>query len=165
MKSGPVVSPFPAPGHAHRQCLQRALSRAESVCHERGLRLTPLRRRVLELICQSHEPVKAYDLLDRLRNERRGAAPPTVYRVLDFLREQGLVHRIESLNAYLGCGAPGHTGTGQFLICDDCGEVAEMDDRDIFGVIAAKAGNLGFTVDRHTVEVRGHCGCVRTGRS
>jgi Fur family zinc uptake transcriptional regulator len=157
MNSRHVISPFPAADHAHGRCLKSALTRAEVNCAERGVRLTVLRRRVLELVWSSHEPVKAYDLLDRLRAERHGAAPPTVYRALDFLQEQGFVHRIESLNAYVGCGAPGHGSTGQFLICADCGEVAEIDDQEIARFVAGKAAQLGFSTLQQTIEIRGRC--------
>ncbi|NIN34158.1 MAG: transcriptional repressor, partial [Gammaproteobacteria bacterium] len=74
---------------------------------QRDVRLTPLRRRVLQLVWRSHEPVKAYDLLQILQSEKKGAAPPTIYRALDFLQEQGFVHKLESLNAYIGCSGPG----------------------------------------------------------
>lgn len=139
------------------------MDRAEVVCAERGLRLTKLRRRVLELVCASHEPIKAYDLLDRLREERRGAAPPTVYRALDFLRRQGLVHKIQSLNAFVGCGEPGHGGNGQFLICRICGEVAELDDPSLVGLLAAQAHRAGFAAENQTIEVRGLCAGCRAG--
>ena len=124
---------------------------------ERGVRLTALRRRVLELVWGSHEPVKAYDVLEQLRDEIRNAAPPTVYRALDFLQEEGFVHKIESLNAYIGCGEPGHGNRGQFLICSSCAAVAELDDADIVKLIAAKASQLGFVIESQVIEVKGLC--------
>ena len=156
-----VLSPFPESSHAHSRCLKTAVGKAEQACQARGVRLTSLRRRVLELVWRSHEPVKAYDLLGRLRAERQGAAPPTVYRALDFLRAEGFVHKIESLNAYVGCGEPGHPSSGQFLICRRCGEVAEMDDPEIAGLIADKARQLGFASQRQTIEVGGLCADCR----
>ena len=158
-----VLSPFRKPDHVHKSCLQRALGRAERVCGERRLRLTKLRRRVLELVCASHEPVKPYELLDRLKAERRGAAPPTVYRALDFLRREGLVHKIQSLNAFVGCGEPGHHGNGQFLICRDCGEVAEVDDPAVADVLSDQAHRIGFAAENQTIEVRGLCSGCRAG--
>ncbi|MFD0386698.1 transcriptional repressor [Tistrella bauzanensis] len=92
---------------------------------------------------QGHEPVRAYDVLDRLKDERSGAAPPTVYRALDFLLEQGLVHRIESMNAFVGCGLAGRVHSGQFLICDSCGRVAELNDRNSADRLAAVAASAG----------------------
>ena len=138
-----------------------AVAVAESRCTKLGYRLTSLRRRVLEFVWASHEPVKAYDVLSRLQVEREGAAPPTVYRALEFLQEVGLVHRIESLNAFVGCGNPERSHLGQFLICRTCGTVAEIDDTDITAVIAGKADAMGFAVDRETIEIEGLCAHCR----
>lgn len=158
-----VIIPFQDDRHTHDDCLQAAIRAAEAVCQQRGLRLTPLRRRVLELVWQSHEPVKAYDVLDKLRQEHRGAAPPTVYRALDFLQAEGFVHRIESLNAFIGCGAPQESHDGQFLICRSCGEVAEIDDDDITRLLSRKARRLGFRIDNETIEIRGLCASCKAG--
>ena len=146
-----------ASGHDHAACVARAMAAAESVCARDGARLTPLRRRVLELVWNSHRPALAYELLDRLREERARAAPPTVYRALEFLMARGLVHRIESMNAYVGCNMPGEPHTGQFLICDDCKTVAEMDHDDIDALIARHARRSGYIPARQTVEVHGRC--------
>ena len=113
MSATHVVSPFPRMNHSHARCRATALARAEKSCAERGTRLTELRRRVLELVWRSHEPIKAYEILDHLHSKPRRAAPPTVYRALDFLRREGFVHKIESMNAYVGCGAPGHASGGE----------------------------------------------------
>jgi len=153
-----VIAPFPQESHDHGHCVEEALDTAEQKCRDEGLRLTPLRRRVLELVWSSHGPVGAYDILEMLRGERAGAAPPTVYRALDFLRDHDLIHRIESLNAFVGCGDPARHHGGQFLICTDCGAVAELDDPDIAGTVARRAGALGFRVERQTIEVSGRCG-------
>jgi Fur family transcriptional regulator, zinc uptake regulator len=152
-----VLMPFKGAEHAHAQCLQDAVHAAEKACLQRGLRLTPLRRQVLELVWRSHEPVKAYDVLERLQRTHRGAAPPTVYRALEFLQAEGFVHRIESLNAYIGCGAPQNAHSGQFLICRDCGEVAEIDDPEVRTLLATKARSLGFHIESETIEVTGAC--------
>ncbi|MDX1710009.1 MAG: transcriptional repressor, partial [Rhodovibrionaceae bacterium] len=120
-------SAFPAPEHDHRHCVEQALGEAADLCRQRGARLTPIRRRVLELVWASHKAVGAYEILDALRSEHAGAAPPTVYRALDFLIAQGFVHRIESLNAFVGCPHPADRHAGQFLICLDCGAAAELD--------------------------------------
>ncbi|MEM7027560.1 MAG: Fur family transcriptional regulator, partial [Pseudomonadota bacterium] len=107
---------------------------------------------------QNHEPVKAYDILDQLKEEHSGSAPPTVYRALEFLQEQGFVHKIESLNAYIGCGNPADTHkNSQFLICKSCGAVAELDDHDIKSLLEEKADNLGFTIQADMVEITGLC--------
>jgi len=157
MSKNQVVTPFKARNHQHNNCLKSAIARAEADCAERGLRLTQIRRRVLELVWDSHEPVKAYNILETLRPEKKGAAPPTVYRALDFLQEEGFVHKIESLNAYVGCGEPGHNNFAQFLICYECGMVAELDDSEIQGLINKKASRLGFSGQHQTIEVQGIC--------
>jgi len=149
--------PFAGERHDHDLCITKALQEAEQLCARRGARLTELRKRVLSLVWTSHSPVRAYDLLDRLSEEQGRAAPPTVYRALEFLLEQGLVHRIESLNAFVGCPAPSENHSGQFLICRDCGAAAEMQDRAIDRAISAQAAACGFTVEGKTVEVRGLC--------
>ena len=110
---------------------------------------------MLELIWASHAPVGAYDVLRRLSLEHEQAAPPTVYRAIDFLLEQGLIHRIESLNAFVGCDHPADHHAGQFLICDDCGSAAELQDATINEAISRGADQAGFAVARSTVEVRG----------
>lgn len=157
---------FPRAGHDHAGCVATALDAAEARCAERGARLTPLRRRVLEIVWRGHAPVGAYDVLDRLRESGAGsAAPPTVYRALDFLMEHGLVHRIESLNAFIGCNHPDEAHSGQFLICRDCGLVAELDDAEIADVLTSKARALGFAEERATVELRGLCPDCRGGRA
>ena len=120
-------------------------------------RLTRARQRVLELVWSAHRPVLAYDLLEQLRAEQPRAAPPTVYRALEFLQAHGLVHRIESLNAYVGCADPSHPHCGQFLICTRCNEVAELNDEHIAAVIETRALALGFESAAQTVEIRGRC--------
>jgi Fur family zinc uptake transcriptional regulator len=148
---------FVARAHDHGSCIETALDRAQSVCLARGVRLTELRRQVLELVWRRHEPVGAYDLLDALKATHRRAAPPTVYRALDFLIDQGLVHRLESLNAYIGCTRPEVLHAGQFLICTRCGSIGELDDPEIADSVSRRAAALGFTVERQTIEVRGTC--------
>jgi len=148
--------------HDHGRCIDAALDRAARLCAGRGVRLTALRRRVLELVWRGHHAVKAYDLLRELGGRERSVQPPTVYRALDFLIEQGLVHRLESLNAYVGCPVPDRRHDGQFLICDGCGTVREFAAPAIEAAIAARAAETGFAVEQRTVEVRGRCrGCCR----
>jgi Fur family zinc uptake transcriptional regulator len=152
-----VLREFVPNNHKHSACIADALARAELICHEGGYRLTPVRRRVLELVWSSHEPVKAYDLLSKLQSEKRTAAPPTIYRALDFLLDLGFVHKIESLNAYMGCGDPGHKGSGQLLICQNCSEVAELDDDEIRSLLTQVADKLGFEISTQTIEIKGKC--------
>lgn len=157
--SGPVSSADHdhAPDHDHGRCIDDALNRATALCARRGARLTDLRRRVLELVWQGHAAVKAYDVLSRLGREPGSAKPPTVYRALDFLIAHGLVHRLESLNAYVGCPQPEASHSGCFLICDICGEVAEFESAAIEAAIAYQSDDCGFAIRDETVEVRGRC--------
>jgi Fur family transcriptional regulator, zinc uptake regulator len=150
------------------------LNQAEVVCEHRGAKLTELRRHVLGLVLDTASPVGAYDLLDRLRQARGGAAPPTVYRALDFLLEQGLIHRVERLSAFVGCVAgctaddadhaegKGHTHAAQFLICRQCGRVIEMQDPDVTAVLARAAKEAGFSISGATIEAEGLCSTCRT---
>lgn len=154
--------PFDGERHDHEHCVATALDQAERLCARRGARLTALRKRVLALVWTSHSPVGAYDLLGRLGREQGPAAPPTVYRALEFLLEQGLIHRIESLNAFVGCPHPGETHSGQFLICRDCGAAAEMQEQTIDRAISGQAAACGFAVEGKTVEVRGLCPACRS---
>lgn len=152
-----VIQNFIAEEHDHASCVDDAIGRAEAICRTRGERLTPLRRQVLKLVWNSHHPVKAYDLLERLSNSKKRAAPPTVYRTLDFLCDAGLVHRLESLNAFIGCARPDKRHSAQFLICTQCGAVAEMDDAELTAKIDANARRLGFRVSEEKIEVAGRC--------
>jgi Fur family zinc uptake transcriptional regulator len=140
------------------------LSHAGQICAGRGARLTDLRRQVLGLILDAEGPTGAYDLLERLRGTRRSAAPPTVYRALDFLLEQGLIHRVERLSAFVGCvshGADQHGHAAQFLICRRCRQVTEIDDHALAHALAEAASRTGFTVGTATIEAEGLCAACR----
>src|SRR6478735_8559382 len=142
------------------------LSRAAAICEHRGATLTELRRQVLGMILDAAAPTGAYELLDRLRQTRRGAAPPTVYRTLEFLLEQGLIHRVERLSAFVGCVAgctadpdgESHKHSAQFLICQNCGRVVEMQNQDVAAVLARAAKREGFSISGATIEAEGFCG-------
>ena len=157
MPTKPHQPGFHPADHDHQRCIDTVMAAADTVCAHNGARLTPLRRRVLEIIWQSHKPLGAYSILDALREDGRTPAPPTVYRSLEFLLEQGLVHRINSLNAFVGCERPGHVGDGQFLICEDCGTATEMHDAKVASAIARSVGTIGFRARHSTVEVSGLC--------
>ena len=148
---------FPASEHNHDTCIADALDAAQENCRQNGLRFTPLRREVLEIVWGRHAPIGAYEILDELRNESRSAAPPTVYRALEFLVENGFVHKIQSLNAFVGCDRPDREHVGQFLICAACKQVGELADTDIAKLIAKKAKAAGFNVLHQTIEVQGLC--------
>jgi Fur family zinc uptake transcriptional regulator len=140
----------------HQSCIAEALARAEQLCRRRKERFTAIRRRVLELVWQQHKPVGAYEILEALRQESR-TAPQTVYRALDFLQQMGLVHRIASLKAFVGCAHPGEPHDGQFLICESCQSLAELDMPAITTAIEQSAAAAGFKTTRHTVEILGFC--------
>lgn len=139
------------------------LDTASAACARRGARLTDLRREVLGLILDSAAPAGAYELLDKLRSRRGVAGPPTVYRALEFLQDQGLVHRIERLSAFVGCvdapsgGTHDHTHAAQFLICRNCRRVTEIEDHDLTRALAQAAGRAGFTIANATIEAEGQC--------
>jgi Fur family zinc uptake transcriptional regulator len=149
--------------------LEAQLDRAAAACAARGAQLTELRRQVLGLVIAAGQPVGAYALLDRLRPLREGAAPPTVYRALDFLLEQGLIHRIERLNAFVACEACGAAPrephhVAQFLICRDCGATREIADPQIGAALAEAAAGAQFFPGRSTIEVEGRCArCAARG--
>lgn len=159
-----AVPQAPGAEHEHRACVSRALAEVARECERRGLRLTRLRRRVLELVWRTHTPVGAYELLSQLARERGPVAPSTVYRALDFLRANGFVHRIDSIAAFVGCPRPRQPHRAHFLICRECGEVEEIDEPAITRTIATAATARGFTIERETVEIAGRCAACQPRR-
>ena len=157
MAQNSVLIPFQKQQHNHASCIKSALSDAESACLKLGLRLTAIRREVLRLVWKSHAPIKAYELLEQMHQKNPKTAPPTVYRALEFLQKAGLVHRIESLNAYVGCGNPSEPHIGQFLICESCGAVAEINAQKITNALNEQASKLGFDTQQQLVEIKGIC--------
>ncbi|OHE75980.1 MAG: hypothetical protein A3F67_02900 [Verrucomicrobia bacterium RIFCSPHIGHO2_12_FULL_41_10] len=143
--------------HDHTDCIQSALTKAEALSRDRKLRFTPLRRRVLELIWQNHQPVGAYELLKQLDAEEGCPAPPTIYRALDFLLEQGFIHRINALNAFLGCSQPDHLHEGHMLICHCCKNATEVTDDTITTSIQKVVKKQEFLLQRQWLEVVGLC--------
>jgi Fur family zinc uptake transcriptional regulator len=127
------------------------------VCASRQVKLTPLRRRVFEIVMRQHEPIGAYEILAELSKERDKAAPPTVYRALEFLQEAGLVHRLDTLNAFLGCDRPEEEHAGQFLVCSQCRRVAEIDDSILNRALREQARALGFRLEGSAVEIKALC--------
>jgi Fur family transcriptional regulator, zinc uptake regulator len=149
---------FPASDHDHQRCLALLMARAEQQCLTGNARLTPHRRRVLEIVAAGHAAIGAYDIIDRLSHaEGHAPAPISVYRALEFLLRLGLVHRVESLNAYVACPSAGGLHAAQFLICRRCRTVAEMNSPVIEEAIAAGAESAGFAVTAPVVEIGGLC--------
>lgn len=140
-----------------------ALARAQRICALRGARLTPVRRRVLELILRADQPTKAYALLAELEQERGKLGPPTVYRALDFLLAHKLVHRVETSNAFVACGDAEHSHQSQFVICEDCGATEEIQDDEIVACLRRLGERRGFAVERQVIEARGLCPACQTG--
>lgn len=137
----------------------------EKACEARGLRLTPIRANALRLIADAGRPLKAYELLDRMKATHEAAAPPTVYRALEFLLEHGFVHKLSSINAYVGCHHPGGAVHAvPFLICDRCQSATELEDASIVRALDAAARALDFAPRAQTLEVHGVCAqCARSG--
>ncbi|HBA67290.1 MAG TPA: Fur family transcriptional regulator [Methylococcaceae bacterium] len=143
--------------HDHKTCKQEALKKAEKLCLERGAQLTPIRHKVLELIWDSHEAVKAYDLLDRIKPFNDSAKPATVYRALDFLIEQKLIHRVESMNAFIGCNHVEGKHDLLLLICEGCRQIEERPATPVMDSLGNELKQAGFTARRKTLEIHGIC--------
>jgi Fur family zinc uptake transcriptional regulator len=155
---------FPSPDHDHGRCSADAMAHAEALCAARGQRLTPIRRQVLETLAASHRTLGAYEIMDRMAAQGPRPAPITVYRALDFLLDNGLVHRIESRNAFLACIGDHHkseTGTTVFLICERCGAVGEASSAAVAETLATAARAAGFTPKARVIEVTGICAHCR----
>ena len=153
---------FPAPDHDHARCSTDAMTVAEATCTARGQRLTPIRRKVLGTLLGSHQPLGAYEIMERLVPGGPRPAPITVYRALEFLCGNGFVHRIESRNAYLACVRP-HFNDDPivFLICERCGAVGEASSPEVASTLKAAARVAGFTPKSPVIEIGGicmHCG-------
>ncbi|MGF1642802.1 MAG: transcriptional repressor [Thiotrichales bacterium] len=141
----------------------QALRHADAVCQARKVRLTPHRRAVFELVFRHGRPIGAYEVLERLRGEAPRTAPIVVYRALDFLLEQGLIHKLESLHAYVSCLHPEHAHAGQFLICSHCGGVTELVDEGIAERVQAAAAAVGFRPLQPVIEISGLCARCERG--
>lgn len=153
--SSPTDLAFAVHDHAH--CAQDALSQAETLTAATGVRMTPVRRRVLEILLEEHKALGAYDVLARLATEGFGNQPPVAYRALEFLVEQGLAHRIQRLNAFTACVHPGRDHAPAFLICRTCHMVAEAEAKAARAALEAEATRAGFQVERSTIEALGLC--------
>jgi Fur family zinc uptake transcriptional regulator len=153
-------------GHDHpdtgldARALDLALTAAEARCAGDGERMTPPRRRVLRLLLEAGEPVKAYDLMARFGEAGAPAKPPTVYRALEFLEKQGLVHRIASISAYVACSVGERAHAAAFLICDCCGATLEVAPPE-GGALAGAARAAGYVIQRTTIEGHGRCPACR----
>jgi Fur family zinc uptake transcriptional regulator len=136
---------------------QSLLVKAKSYCKDKGARLTPLRERVYEILINQDSAIGAYDLLDELRKTENNAKPPTVYRALDFFLDLGLVHKVESTNAFMACHHFDSNHPVQFLICDTCGDVQEIQSAGVKETLEAQAEQNAFVILRQTIEAHGVC--------
>jgi len=143
--------------HDHSACVSEALAAAEAHCNAEGLRFTPVRRTVLEILLQEHRALGAYAILDKLSESGFGSQPPIAYRALDFLVANGLAHKIERLNAFIACVHPSHTHTPAFMICRLCDAVAETQSSPARGALGEAARATGFRIERTVVEAEGLC--------
>lgn len=137
---------------------QSLLERAEIICKSRGVRFTPQRKRVYELICANESASSAYELLEQLKHSEPQAKPPTIYRALDFLLEQGLIHRVESENSFISCcSCSVNKHYSHLLICDQCGNVTELQDDSLIALLENNAEQHGFRITNHVIETHGTC--------
>ena len=156
-----MASPSAFQPHDHAHCCGDVLAHAQALAVEGGLRLTPVRRRTLEILLESHRALGAYDVLNRLAAEGFGKQPPVAYRALEFLVEQGLAHRIRRLNAFTACMNPGTLHAPAFLICRACNSVAEAPAAPVRAALDAAATALGFAIERSNIEAVGLCPACR----
>ena len=169
-KSRPIPESTPGGlnGLVFSSTTETLLERAEQLCRKNSVRLTPIRRQVLGILIDGKRPAGAYELLDQLQNLHGNAAPPTVYRALDFLLEQGLIHKVERLSSFVPCTHILHQHTEhdhesdcihttQFLICRNCGMVTELADERILDALVVATGNAGFKMQHSTIEIEGLC--------
>lgn len=147
--------------HDHSNCSEDVLARAETLSEERGLRMTPVRRRTLEILLEQHRALGAYEVLDRLAAEGFGKQPPVAYRALEFLVDQGFAHRIRRLNAFTACVKPGEAHVPVFLICTGCNTIAEAPGAKVFNSLMKAAGEVDFAIERANIEAVGLCPSCR----
>ena len=141
----------------HKICVDEALKKAKIICDNKGVKLTKLRQRVLRLIWKNRGYVKAYDLLNDLKKIDASAKPPTVYRSLDFLIEHGFIHKIQSLNAFVGCSHPEEHKDCYFLICKECKNIEECCSKKVEEVLISTSGESNFSPNQVTLEISGIC--------
>ena len=157
---------FPQRQHDHEACIHAGMAHAEATCESRNERFTANRRSVLELLLAGHRPLGVYELMKQFDWKGRKPAPAQIYRALEFLESIGLVHRIESCNAYLACNRPGRHHCTIFLVCEQCKTVAEVEAERMQDAITDLAGQTGFELHSQVLEARGLCPeCAGSGAS
>lgn len=141
----------------HKQVASQALHQAENICKQKDIKLTKLRQTVLKLVWKEPGYVKAYDLLEKLKKIDPSAKPPTIYRSLDFLIEHGFIHKLQSLNAFIGCSHPQEHKECYFLICDNCQKIEECCSNKILKAVESTSNQSKFALDQVTLEISGRC--------
>jgi Fur family zinc uptake transcriptional regulator len=152
--------------HNHQKCVNAALSQARERCNRANARLTPIREAVLKLIWDHHKPMGAYHIAEQLPLVLgKNIQAPSVYRAIEFLLDLGLIHKITSLNAYIGCPFPGSEHSDLFMICRSCGATAEVSDEGINNVLAENIKKTGFLPENQHIEISGLCpSCLEDAR-
>lgn len=159
------MSEFCCVAHSGRDTTKAIMAAAELRARARGLRMTPVRRRTLEILLESHGALGAYDVLQRLAAEGFGSQPPVAYRALNFLVENGLAHRIRRLNAFTACSHPEEDHRAAFLICEACNSVTEASAADVGAALGQAASTAGFVLARVTIEATGLCSACQDVRT
>lgn len=163
-RSDSIPTPSCAHPELHTHGAAAYIAAVESACRQRQLNLTPIRSEALRHIAEAGRPIKAYDLLERMRGGPGASAPPTVYRALDFLLEHGFIHRLVSINAFLACHHPQAGHEAPILICQSCEQAWELEDEGIPKALESLAHARGFQPDSTYLEVLGTCAsCRHTG--
>jgi Fur family zinc uptake transcriptional regulator len=160
-QGGSAATPLGFEKHDHAACVGDALAEADRRCAAEGLRLTPVRRKVLELLLKEHRALGAYAILDQLRAAGFGSQPPVAYRALDFLTQHGFAHKIERLNAFVACAHPSESHAPAFMICRLCDAVAEAQSTPAKGALGDAARAAGFQIEKTVVEAEGVCPACR----
>ncbi len=138
------------------------LQKAEVLCRQQGQRLTSLRRSILEVLLSEGQPLKAYDIIERMRDRGKRLTPATIYRTLDFFQQCGLVHRISSINAFVPCTVDHDEHGALFIVCSHCAHAEELDDPELYAVMQNKLLQRGLSLDEQFIEIRGTCAaCAR----
>lgn len=135
----------------------KGLREAEETCARNGVRLTKLRRAILELLLTAGHPVKAYDLIEQMRDKGQRLTPATVYRILDFLLENGLAHRVNALNAYMPCTCNHDEHAMLMFVCSKCRQAEEVEDAALYESMRARLGELGMSLQDNCIEIQGTC--------
>ena len=146
--------------------LKDSIESAEQKCHQRGKKLTRRRREVLTMLLQADRAVSAYELVDLCNESSNEPMPPmSVYRILEFLQAEQFVHKLETANKYIACkhiACEHEHKQPQFLICNDCHKVQELDtSSEALSSVEAAASMLNFKLLNPQLEVSGSCGLCK----